>query len=225
MSGETGWVKCNNHVGHKFRRRSGSLVPVIEECYLRDDISCGSGVCTICAHRTLTLPADADHYVVPDVGHLMKFSEVFDLSEAQNAVLLASVVKQVYAQGGMTRAAGRVRALLADPRHRCHFFDDLHCRSAASAALQATAGSRVEAVARWYHEHLQGRIPVVALCDAPGSRAGSSQADWPLAGGVHVMCAEEYFPQACQATPTALALYTSLAAELPDTGGPSPGDT
>eukprot|EP00976_Prorocentrum_cordatum_P045019 909736-Prorocentrum_minimum.AAC.4 len=53
-----GWVERKTTSGHKFRRRTGALVGVVDDCYLRDDVSCGSALCRTC--RTPTSPLSDD---------------------------------------------------------------------------------------------------------------------------------------------------------------------
>lgn len=64
--------------GHRLRRRTQTVYNYVEDAYLRDDIPCGSELCTSCdnsksraALGTPPLKADASHYLVPDAQALL----------------------------------------------------------------------------------------------------------------------------------------------------------
>lgn len=64
--------------GHRLRRRTQTVYNYVEDAYLRDDIPCGSELCTSCdnsksraALGTPPLKADASHYLVPDAHALL----------------------------------------------------------------------------------------------------------------------------------------------------------
>jgi hypothetical protein len=67
--------------GHRLRRRTQTVVNYVEDAYLRDDIPCGSQLCTACDNhntfgasrvtRAPPLSADASHYLVPDAQALL----------------------------------------------------------------------------------------------------------------------------------------------------------
>lgn len=59
------------------KTRSGGVMKVVREHYLRDDIWCGSEVCAKCKQETTVLQTDAfiesnlcsyPHYIVPDTN-------------------------------------------------------------------------------------------------------------------------------------------------------------
>ena len=66
--------------GHRLRRRTQTVVNYVEDAYLRDDIPCGSELCTSCDNSRwraslgthhAPLKADASHYLVPDARALL----------------------------------------------------------------------------------------------------------------------------------------------------------
>jgi len=65
--------------GHKFRRRTGTLMGVLEERYLRDDLPCGASACNQCAAPARPLDPYAaawPHYCIPAADVLSKYVEV-----------------------------------------------------------------------------------------------------------------------------------------------------
>lgn len=83
------------------KTRSGGVLKVVREHYLRDDIWCGSEVCTECKQELTVLQRDAciesnlcsyPHYLIPDTNvvlHQVKWSTFFMTSN------LIHVSKQV----------------------------------------------------------------------------------------------------------------------------------
>jgi hypothetical protein len=65
--------------GHKFRRRTGTLMGVLEERYLRDDLACGGPACAACAAPTRALDPTTPawpHLCIPAADALAKYVEV-----------------------------------------------------------------------------------------------------------------------------------------------------
>ena len=62
--------------GHKFRRRTGTVMGTLEERYLREDLPCGSELCTACPATAIPLTAHLGHYLVPAADALAQFVEV-----------------------------------------------------------------------------------------------------------------------------------------------------
>ncbi|GBG61073.1 hypothetical protein CBR_g18665 [Chara braunii] len=110
--------------GIKFRRRSRTIVDVVQEHYLRDDIPCGSAVCDIC-HQTPVLSGTATHYLLPDVDFILDFLELLEHPQIANVIYLSSIAKQVL-ESSNQRKYTRLRALYRDRRRRSILFDDEH---------------------------------------------------------------------------------------------------
>ena len=111
--------------GFRLLRRTQTVRRTVEEVYLRDDIACGSALCSKCAHLESdpALPpplcADATHFAVPDARALAENVDAFlaaAVPGAGDVVLLASELRAAHARGD-ARLSRALRAFTADPRH------------------------------------------------------------------------------------------------------------
>ncbi|KAL3693434.1 hypothetical protein R1sor_007085 [Riccia sorocarpa] len=172
----TGWLGRQEVRRFKARRRSNSILIVVQEVYLRDDIPCGSSLCRSCVQQSPTLPADASHYLILDADSLTQFMEVWELPQITGVIYLSSVVKE--AVNHMSQHNYRkLRSLFTDRRRQSTFFDDEHfiytwSLNSDQTASGAQSRKRVEAVAGWFYEHLGGSAQIVAL--QPLDRGDSS---------------------------------------------------
>ncbi|KAG2445884.1 hypothetical protein HXX76_000488 [Chlamydomonas incerta] len=186
------WVACQTKLSYKYRRRTHTVTPALEEAYLRVDVSCGSEACDTCrvgvsaaadavgaaaAAPIASLSAAAPFYLLPDDAALSEFLELFELPDISNYIILASALKRVALHSG--RKAGRLRALYRDRRRRAVLFDDLHCLDTAAAATGADeALPPALAAGLYYARHLGGRVPLILVSDRlAGWTAAATQAN------------------------------------------------
>ena len=94
--------------GFRLLRRTQTVRRTVEEVYLRDDIACGSALCSKCAHLESdpALPpplcADATHFAVPDARALAENVDAFlaaAVPGAGDVVLLATALRAAHARG------------------------------------------------------------------------------------------------------------------------------
>ena len=83
----------------RLRKRTQNVIGVAVEAYLRSDLRCGSQDCETCPAKTLGLPAQATHYVIPDSQALEDFLDVFELPDFTGFIILTSVLRKVTAPG------------------------------------------------------------------------------------------------------------------------------
>lgn len=100
MSGEEWpWASVQTVESFRLRKRSQSVQKVLEERYLRHDVSCGSPLCGSCAGGPALCPlgrqGEAAHYLVVGADALAAYHELLELREVTDFILLASGVKQV----------------------------------------------------------------------------------------------------------------------------------
>ncbi|BBN06067.1 DIS3-like exonuclease 1 [Marchantia polymorpha subsp. ruderalis] len=153
----------------KLRKRSKTVVVLIQEVYLRDDIPCGSSVCQLCSQNSATLPAHPSHYLILDAEALIHYLEVWELPQITGVIYLSSVVKEVVNRLSQHNYR-KFRSLFTDRRRQSILFDDEHFiytwslnRDRNQAAGAIHSGKRVEAVAGWFYEHLEGSVQIVAI--------------------------------------------------------------
>jgi hypothetical protein len=161
----------------------------------------------------------------PGPDALIDYVEVFELPELNNVILLASVIKEVASRS--VRAGMRLRQLLKDPRGLCHYFDDIHCKSADAAAENDRSQPRAVSVAHWYFAHLRGQVPIVVIFDATSTSqnatSDASTATSAVGGsndttstglpfcGIQMIPASAYFPRVWAGNEPVMNLFASLA--------------
>ena len=85
----------------KYRKRTRTVTCAVEECYLRDDVACGSELCETCAPTgtsSSSLAADARFIMIPDERTFSEFLELFELPELSNYIVLGSELRKVPAE-------------------------------------------------------------------------------------------------------------------------------
>ncbi|KAL6762333.1 hypothetical protein V8C86DRAFT_2520340 [Haematococcus lacustris] len=143
-----GWLAQRTHVRFKYRKRTRTVIPALEEHYLRNDMGCGVEACPACLQRSLpptfAAVSPALFLLLPDADVLLQFLDVWELAEMSNWVLCSSVVRK-FALHANLRKLARLRSLYRDRRRRIHLFDNLHCAAAAAwvpGAPPPAAGGR-----------------------------------------------------------------------------------
>lgn len=86
------------------KTKKGSIMKIVREHYLRDDISCGSELCSQChesnpilekqpkSHSDLVKEA---HYIIPDTNVILHQMDILEDPVFQNVILLQTVLKEV----------------------------------------------------------------------------------------------------------------------------------
>ncbi|CAG9461938.1 unnamed protein product [Pedinophyceae sp. YPF-701] len=183
-----GWTAHEVRIGWDVRRSGRVINPVIEEAYLRDDISLRTELGTEFPDSVPRLSAQASHYAVLDTGVISDLLEVLELPEVEHTILPISALRAaIKAAGANIRRVGRIRALYRDGRRSTAAFDDLHHRQLAERARSRNTGHVAATptpldVAELYSAEIRGAIPVVVVSEAAASSVGLS-ADVDTPGG------------------------------------------
>ncbi|KAL2087626.1 hypothetical protein ACEWY4_016454 [Coilia grayii] len=86
------------------KTRSGGILKVVREHYLRDDIWCGSEVCVECKDETPVLEKDPcmesnlctfPHYLIPDTNVVLHQIDVLEDRLIRNVIILQTVLQEV----------------------------------------------------------------------------------------------------------------------------------
>ena len=87
----------------RLRKRTQDVVEVAAEAYLRSDLRCGSPECSTCLPKAPCLPAQINHYVMPDSQTLEDFLDIFELPDFTGFIILTSVLREVIVLSFMLR--------------------------------------------------------------------------------------------------------------------------
>lgn len=178
----------------------GSVVKVVREHYLRDDIGCGVRGCPACGpllneSQPLLDPVAgsqpahsrfSERIIIPDTNIILHHLDVLETEGFQDVVLLQTVLDEVRNRSPSLHQ--RVRALLSRHDKRFYVFSNEHHRDA--YAGDATAGESsndrndraIRMGSAWYAKHLKAQgtpfdsIQIVMLSNDAGNRAKAVEA-------------------------------------------------
>ncbi|XP_071964819.1 DIS3-like exonuclease 1 [Antedon mediterranea] len=201
---------------HHIKTKSGKILRVVREHYLRKCITCSAEICTLdsCKTGISSLPSDVTHYLFPDGGVCKDFMEVLELAYFTGIVFTQTAVNYVLTPGGRATIK-RLTQKVADPRNGCiffanEFFHETFFERESKDNVNKWQTKLVYKAAEWYYQHLECKKAVVVLTE-------SEEITFDLANktaGVHVMSLQQYlllfWPNCAEATD----MFESLSASL-----------
>ncbi|XP_056411478.1 exosome complex exonuclease RRP44 [Hyla sarda] len=149
------------------KTRSGGILKVVREHYLRDDITCGCHGCDQCQQESPVLQmepvlqstlCDAPHYILPDTNVLLHQIDILEDPVMQNVILLQTVLQEVRSRSAPVYK--RIRDLTNDQEKYFYTFTNEHHRETYIEQEQGeNANDRndraIRTAAKWYNKHLQ----------------------------------------------------------------------
>ncbi|XP_073474406.1 DIS3-like exonuclease 1 [Aquarana catesbeiana] len=196
------------------KTQRGRTLRAVREHYLRDDLSCGSPLCTACAREGKLLSEDLTHYVVPDCQVLQDYQEVLECSEIQGVIILQTACHAVQHQRGR-RQYKKLRTLLRDARHDCIFFPnefqlDAYLPREMGEAVEDWQSRCIYNSTVWYYQHCQAKIPIIMVTE----NEEAIQKYINETEGVYVLSFKEYLETFWPHLKGALELYSSIREAL-----------
>lgn len=188
----------------------GSVVKVVREHYLRDDIPCGIKGCPGCqeiqqAPGTILLdpiegtqsahgqfPDDHPRLIIPDTNILLHHLDVLETDKFQDIVILQTVLEEV--RNRSPAIYQKIRSLVLRHDKRFYVFSNEHHREtyAAEAVPGESINDRNDRAIRlassWYSKHLSAlgapfsSVKVIMLSNDAGNRAKASGEDFVAIG-------------------------------------------
>ncbi|MEE6507477.1 hypothetical protein FKM82_024497 [Ascaphus truei] len=155
------------------KTRSGGVLKIVREHYLRDDISCGCWGCDECQQEAPVLQLEpilqsslcpSPHYLLPDTNVLLHQIDILEDPVIQNVILLQTVLQEVRRRSAPVYK--RTRDLFSNPEKYFYTFTNEHHRETYIEQEQGeNANDRndraIRTAAKWYDNHLQ-KSPNVA---------------------------------------------------------------
>uniref|UniRef100_H3DI20 Exosome complex exonuclease RRP44 n=1 Tax=Tetraodon nigroviridis TaxID=99883 RepID=H3DI20_TETNG len=150
------------------KTRSGGVVKVVREHYLRDDIWCGSECCIECKQESGVLQKDAriesnlcdyPHYLIPDTNVVLHQVDVLEDPVIRNVVILQTVLQEVRHRSAPVYK--RVKDMIHDKeKHFYTFTNEHHRETFIEREPGESANDRndraIRVASRWYSQHLRG---------------------------------------------------------------------
>ena len=153
------------------KTKKGSVIKVVQEHYLRDDIYCGVTGCLKCHQQQCRLPAmdGKRRFLVIDASVAYHQIDVVEHHAFECVILLQTVLDEIRRRS--LPVYNRLRALAADDSRKFHVFCNEHHRETfvEKSAAETISDRNARAVRRaveWYNSHLQSSTAVVLLSDS-----------------------------------------------------------
>ncbi|XP_067651291.1 exosome complex exonuclease RRP44-like [Haliotis asinina] len=159
------------------KTKKGSVMKIVREHYLRDDITCGSEICKSCEHsdgsQVLVSEPSTDsslcptrHYIVPDTNVVLHQFDVLEDKGIQNAIILQTVIEEVKHKS--IPVYKRLKDQLGNSdKHFYTFSNEYHRDTFVERKPGESSNDRNDRAIRtactWYQNHLNGASPAINI--------------------------------------------------------------
>ncbi|TRY82537.1 hypothetical protein DNTS_005849 [Danionella cerebrum] len=173
------------------KTRSGGVLKIVREHYLRDDIWCGSELCKECKDEAPVLQEDAfiesnlcsyPHYLIPDTNVVLHQIDILEDPLIRNVIILQTVLQEVRHRSAPVYK--RLKdAIHEKEKHFYTFTNEHHKETFIEREPGESANDRndraIRVAAKWYADHLEkatdgGLLKVVILTN---DRANQEKAE------------------------------------------------
>ncbi|XP_071186969.1 exosome complex exonuclease RRP44 [Salvelinus alpinus] len=169
------------------KTRSGGIMKIVREHYLRDDIWCGSEVCTECKQEESVLQEDAciesnlcsfPHYLLPDTNVVLSQIDILEDPLIKNVIILQTVLQEVRHRSAPIYK--RLKDILHDKEKHFYTFTNEHHRETYIEREQGESANdrndrAIRISTKWYSDHLNNTptdkgLKVVLLTNDRGNK-------------------------------------------------------
>ncbi|XP_045554333.1 exosome complex exonuclease RRP44 isoform X2 [Salmo salar] len=175
------------------KTRSGGIMKIVREHYLRDDIWCGSEVCTECKQEESVLQKDAciesnlcsfPHYLLPDTNVVLSQIDILEDPLIKNVIILQTVLQEVRHRSAPIYK--RLKDILHDKEKHFYTFTNEHHRETYIEREQGESANdrndrAIRISTKWYSDHLNNTptdkgLKVVLLTNDRGNKEKAEEA-------------------------------------------------
>ncbi|XP_035249105.1 exosome complex exonuclease RRP44 [Anguilla anguilla] len=169
------------------KTRSGGVMKIVREHYLRDDIWCGSEFCVECKQDSPVLQKEAciesnlcpfTHYLIPDTNVVLHQIDILEDPLIKNVIILQTVLQEVRHRSGPIYK--RIKDIIHDAEKHFYTFTNEHHSETFIERLQAESANdrndrAIRVAAKWYGEHLKNapaaeELKIVLLTNDRGNK-------------------------------------------------------
>ncbi|KAG0042097.1 exosome catalytic subunit dis3 [Gryganskiella cystojenkinii] len=167
------------------KTKSGKVLKVVKEHYLRDDIWCSAAACKECEHTETVLEASPSinklfplpHYIIPDTNIFMNQIDVMEKPQITNVIVLQTVLEEV--KHLSLPIYKRVRDMISNKEKHFYVFSNEHHRETFIEKLKDESPNdrndrAIRVATKWYAKHikdLKPEVSVVMMTDDAANRA------------------------------------------------------
>lgn len=198
--------------------RKGSVVSVVRELYLRNDVPCRSSLCSsscdLNRDKDTLLPIDVSHYVIPGCQIARDYMEIWEMPDIRGIIFPQTVYNSVQYEG-TNRQMKRLKNLLGDPRKGSvlfynEFHQSVYCERQPGEEASKWQTRCCYQVAKWFYHHLEGQKPIIMVTHdlTMVEELGYKTLN------VFVLTMEDYLESFWQDIPGTMDLFESLKASL-----------
>ncbi|KAM7408518.1 hypothetical protein PAMA_002310 [Pampus argenteus] len=153
------------------KTRSGGVMKVVREHYLRDDIWCGSEVCSECKQESTVLQRDSciesnlcsyPHYLLPDTNVVLHQIDVLEDPVIRNVIILQTVLQEVRHRSAPVYK--RLKDIIHEKEKHFYTFTNEHHRETFIEREPGESANdhndrAIRVAAKWYSQHLKTAEP------------------------------------------------------------------
>ena len=149
------------------KTRTGKILKIVREHYLRDDIDNGLNGEKLDQHPSLHNDLIAkEHYLIPDTNVLLQQMDVFEHSCIQNVIVLQTVLREIRHRSSPVYR--RLNEIISNPDKNFFVFTNEHCISTWSARKKGESSNDlndrlIRIAAKYYDNCLSDRDQVAVL--------------------------------------------------------------
>uniref|UniRef100_A0A8B9JUM0 Protein DIS3 homolog n=1 Tax=Astyanax mexicanus TaxID=7994 RepID=A0A8B9JUM0_ASTMX len=174
------------------KTRSGGVLKIVREHYLRDDIWCGSEVCVECGDGAPVLLRDPriesdlctyPHYLLPDTNVVLHQIDILEDPLIRNVIILQTVLQEVRHRSAPVYK--RIKDAIHDKEKHFYTFTNEHHRETFIEREQGESANdrndrAIRVAAKWYTDHLSkapnvGELKVVLLTNDRANKEKAEQ--------------------------------------------------
>ncbi|XP_029458877.1 exosome complex exonuclease RRP44 [Rhinatrema bivittatum] len=149
------------------KTRSGGVLKIVREHYLRDDIWCGCVGCGMCPQESPVLQSEpvlesalcrAPHYILPDTNVLLHQVDILEDPVIQNVIVLQTVLQEVRSRSAPVYK--RIKDVISKSEKHFYTFTNEHHRETYIEREQGESANdrndrAIRTAVKWYNEHLR----------------------------------------------------------------------
>nr|XP_023684750.1 exosome complex exonuclease RRP44 [Paramormyrops kingsleyae] len=149
------------------KTRSGGVMKIVREHYLRDDIWCGSEFCVECKHDSTVLQKEAviesdlcssPHYIIPDTNVVLHQIDILEDPLIKNVIVLQTVLQEIRHRSAPVYK--RIKDVIHTAAKHFYTFTNEHHRETFIEREQGESANdrndrAIRTAAQWYSEHLK----------------------------------------------------------------------